>query len=87
MVVECVSLGNETFQKIVDYYLNTKYSDPLARRMFRHQLNYASRRGKTIQDFEDWLWKQGASIRQKDGRRYLEFTDPQQATIFVLKWA
>jgi hypothetical protein len=37
-------------------------------------------------DFEDWLFSQGAVVKQVNGKRHLEFMTPEQATWFKLKW-
>jgi hypothetical protein len=36
--------------------------------------------------FEDWLFSQGAIVKQVKGKRHLEFMTPEQATWFKLKW-
>ena len=51
-----------------------------------HTYLYASRRGTLCQQFEAWLWEQGAQVRQIKGKRYLEFTDSRNATMFSLRW-
>lgn len=40
-----------------------------------------------IERFRDWLWKEQALLVQINKQYYLEFTNPQQATLFALKWS
>lgn len=39
-----------------------------------------------VRMFQDWIWRQGGVVILKDGKQYIQFTDPQQATIFLLRW-
>lgn len=36
--------------------------------------------------FEGWLFTQGATVQQVNHKRYLQFTDDQDATVFILKY-
>lgn len=39
------------------------------------------------QRFEDWLYVQGFSVKQKNGKRYLHFTgDEKRLTWFLIKY-
>lgn len=49
---------------------------------FRH----ISRRTALACRFEDWLFSHGIVVKQRDGVRFLKFTDPDQAVIFLLEW-
>ena len=37
--------------------------------------------------FEKWLFQQGAEVRKRQGKKYLEFADEQQAMVFALKYS
>jgi len=41
---------------------------------------------KMAQEFERWLFEQGAEVRQIRGRRHLQFVDAAAATVFAMKW-
>lgn len=41
---------------------------------------------KIAQEFEQWLFDQGAEVRQIRGRRYLQFVDSAAATVFSIRW-
>lgn len=57
-----------------------KYRDRLDERKFpmRYQKNYRDQR------FEDWLWEQGGSVVQKNGKRYLVFSEYDRGIEFKL---
>ena len=39
------------------------------------------------QNFEEWLWKNGFSVVQKDSKRYLQFIgDDKRLTLFLLRY-
>jgi hypothetical protein len=40
-----------------------------------------------VKEFQDWLWNQGGTVILKDKKQYIQFTDPQQATVFLLRWS
>ena len=44
-----------------------------------------SRRSAAAQQFELWLWAEGASIRRENKKCYLEFHTEDDATAFVLR--
>ncbi len=46
-----------------------------------------SRRMNKRQRFEDWLFSQGATIKRINKQFYIEFTDPKQASFFLLRWS
>ena len=46
-----------------------------------------SRRGNTAQRFEDWLFTQGAIVQQLNHKRFLYFSDDQQASWFMLRYS
>lgn len=41
---------------------------------------------KITQEFEQWLFDQGAEVRQIKGKRYLQFVDASSATLFAMRW-
>lgn len=47
---------------------------------------YTPRRDQIARHFENWLYDQGAVVRQIQGVRHLEFTDHASATMFVMRW-
>ena len=49
--------------------------------------NRVPRRINKVQRFEQWLFMQGGEVRQISGKRYVQFTDEQEAMLFALKWA
>ena len=49
--------------------------------------NYFGRRSNKAQRFEQWLFAQGAEVRQHAGKNYLEFVDKSMATMFALRWS
>lgn len=38
-----------------------------------------------VKRFDDWIFEQGGSIRRVNKKFYIEFTDPNKASWFVLK--
>jgi hypothetical protein len=46
-----------------------------------------SRRGYLSQQFELWLWEEGAGVRQINGQCYLEFVDAEDAMMFKLRFS
>lgn len=61
---------------------------PTANDMFYRQVPFhrISRRDPTCQRFENWLFHNGAEVRQIDGERYLHFFAEDRATLFLLRW-
>ena len=51
----------------------------------RRHYKWVARRGLRSQEFETWLFTQGATVKQRSVTRYLQFTDEGQAMMFVLK--
>lgn len=41
---------------------------------------------KVAQEFEQWLFEQGADVKQIKGKRYLQFVDASRATLFAMRW-
>jgi hypothetical protein len=48
---------------------------------------FVSRRSNKAQRFEQWLFSQGAEVRKKAGRFYLELADSSDAMLFALRWS
>jgi len=48
---------------------------------------WISRRTHISHEFENWLFDQGATVKQSGRNRYLQFTDESQATMFALKYS
>jgi hypothetical protein len=57
-------------------YISNHYSSYL------HRASHNS----IVRIFQDWIWRQGGVVILKDGKQYIQFTDPQQATEFLLRW-
>lgn len=45
-----------------------------------------SRNYGLCQQFESWLFSQGAIIQQRNKKRYIKFYTEEAATMFLLKW-
>lgn len=54
---------------------------------FQRRYRLVSRRSPRSQQFESWLFTQGATVKQRSTTRYLQFTDERQAVMFALKYA
>lgn len=54
---------------------------------FQRRYRLVSRRSPRSQQFETWLFTQGATVKQRSDTRYLQFTDTSQAMMFALKYA
>lgn len=48
--------------------------------------NSVTRTMEKAQQFEDWLYEQGAYILQIDGQRYISFGNDDVAVMFMLKY-
>jgi hypothetical protein len=72
----------------VHTYQHQEQAQRLLNRKARYDyLNGISRRSNLAQDFEKWLFEQGASVRQIEGQWFAEFGDHAQATWFALKYS
>jgi hypothetical protein len=82
---ECY-LDPEFLDKLWCKYVDDRFEGQ--RRNYYHPRDYAnvSRRGHLSQQFEQWLWEEGAVVRQINGKRYLEFSNSKNATMFALRW-
>lgn len=84
---ECY-LDPEFLNKLWVKYVERK-TEGQKRAYYYQPSDYArvGRRGYLSQEFEMWLWEHGASVRQINGKCYLEFVDAKKATMFSLRWA
>lgn len=82
---ECY-LDPEFLDKLWCKFMNDR-PEPKSRYYTSDEYIHVSRRSYLSQKFEQWLWEQGAVVRQINGKRYLEFADSKKATIFSLRWA
>jgi hypothetical protein len=55
--------------------------------VYQSQYNRVARRGYNAQKFENWLFTQGAIVQRINKKCYLQFTDPEEALVFRLKYA
>ena len=49
--------------------------------------NRVARRGFIAQKFETWLFQQGAIVQRINKKCYLQFTDPEEALVFRLRYS
>ena len=49
--------------------------------------NQRPRSSRKAERFEIWLFQQGAEVRKIHGKKYLEFADEHNASLFALKWS
>ena len=76
-----IRLESEFLDKVWAKWLEDKADTQWTRRRYKN----ISRREKRSQQFETWLYKQGAAVKQHNGNRYIEFYDEDLALMFVLK--
>lgn len=83
---ECY-LDPDFLNKVWSNYVNNKTDGKV--KFYYQPSDYArvSRRGNLSQEFESWLWEQGASIRRIEGKCYIEFVDSTSAIMFSLRWS
>lgn len=57
--------------------------------LLRYNKTYGTvaRRCRAACSFEEWLFMQGALVQRINKKCYLEFTDPEEALIFRLRYA
>lgn len=80
-----VRLEPEFLDKVWHYWVTDKVHEEIRSIYLRRTYQYVSRKDTRSQRFETWLFDQGASVRQHNHVRYLEFADEELALIFVLK--
>jgi hypothetical protein len=54
---------------------------------YNKSYNKVSRRTRVAESFEQWLFPQGAIVQRINKKCYLQFTDPEEALIFRLRYA
>jgi hypothetical protein len=89
-MIETTIIGSEFTKKIflrwlVDSGYESQLSVAAPAYLFK-TLRGVSPRDGLRRRFDDWLWKQGGLLKQKNGKLYIEFIDPEFAVLFSLKW-
>jgi hypothetical protein len=96
MVMKPTYLNNELLTKVFHQFVrdNALRWPGLSADILHFNIKYdGSKWGRTSRNyglgkaFEEWLFEQGAGVRQISGRLYLEFVDDASATMFTLKWS
>ena len=80
------TLSNANLQKVWTNWLLTLQDQYISRYGLRRDYDSCYRYAGPAWVFEDWLFSQGAIVKQVKGKRHLEFMTPEQATWFKLKW-
>lgn len=94
VIIETELLSPEVLDRVWWKYLtNTMSTRPrYVQVMLQDRINFKTsyagehRSVKVAQEFEQWLFDQGAEVRQIKGRRYLQFVDAAAATVFAMRW-
>lgn len=60
-------------------------SNPFGGNFYTKDYAHVARKTKNAQDFELWLWAEGAAIKRENKKCYLEFFDETDAMAFVLR--
>lgn len=84
---ECVEFSPQVLDRVWVQWLNENVGQSL---FFRHASSYQLvKRNRDIyaQQFEIWVFNQGGTIRQRNGKRFIVFNDAAQASFFMLKYA
>ena len=77
-----ITLPPELLNKIwQEWHIENGISAPYA-----SQYNRVSRRSFNAQEFENWLFKQGAVVQRANKKCYLQFTDKEEALVFRLRY-
>jgi hypothetical protein len=87
-------LSTELLNKTFRYFVNEIAShDPkfhgiglFVTQEYCTEWSRVSKRSPIGKAFEEWLFAQGAGVRQINGMLYLEFVDEHEATLFTLKY-
>ena len=80
-----IRLEPEFLDTIWHNWITDKVHEEIRSIYLRRTYQYVSRKDVRSQRFETWLFDQGASVKQHNHKRYLEFTDEELAIIFILK--
>ena len=94
VTIETELLSPEILDRVWWKYLaNTmptrpRYVQVMLQDRIDYKTSYAGehRSVKVTQEFEQWLFDQGAEVRQIKGKRYLQFVDASSATLFAMRW-
>lgn len=84
---ECVEFSPQVLDRVWVQWLNENVGQSL---FFRHASSYKHvdrNRNQWARIFEIWLFKEGGTVIQRDGKRYIKFNDAAQASFFMLKYA
>lgn len=80
-----VTLGEDHLDNLWQKWINHHY-DLRTRDYLPGLYKYVQRRTGAARKFEDWLYTHGATVRQENKHRFIEFFDDKQAMIFSLKF-
>jgi hypothetical protein len=80
------TLSNADLQKLWANWLLTLQGQHISGYGLMMNYDTQHRNYGPARSFEDWLFSQGAVVKQVNGKRHLEFMKPEQATWFKLKW-
>jgi hypothetical protein len=85
-------LNNDILNNVFHEFVQTVYTvrtseekEIFLQRYPRYE--FLSRRSLAGQAFENWLFAQGAGVRQINGLLHLEFVEESDATLFALRWS
>jgi hypothetical protein len=71
--------------KVWTNWLRKKFTDPYIVRSNSTDYSRVARRSHIAQEFEMWLWAEGAAVRRANKKCTLEFFDEADALAFVLR--
>lgn len=83
VVTDTIELSSELLDRVWYEFLKSEGVHDGLWRYYR----LVSRRSPRSQQFETWLFTQGATVKQRRNTRYLQFTDEGQAMMFALKYS
>ena len=78
-----ITLSEEFLNKVWADWHNNNFTG----NVYNTQYGRVSRRGFIAQKFENWLFKEGAMVQRINKKCYLQFTDPEEALVFRLKYS
>ena len=78
-----ITLGEDVLDRAWAAW-NIKYS---ATTIYHSSYSRVSRRNPFAQQFETLLFKEGAMVQRINKKCYLQFTDPEEALMFRLRYA
>lgn len=83
IIIEDPKLVNKVWERWLDE--NVKFSQPQHQNRIKNYLN-VSKYSNESKRFEGWLFEQNVMVKQINKKKYLQFFDEHDATLFVLKW-